>query len=290
MSTDSETTADPMDVLDSVDELYDTAVEILGRLTDDGDSDGGGGTTGEQIATDLDLLVDVAVEAAELLSTVDLSTLLDNVDVESLPEAISFEELPEALADGNPKAAVNVAKLVQLINLSTLLTETDLQRTREEYAELEEAVDAFTDDGMVQTDDEGDDSDGGIGGFGSDGDDNGFGDSLFGSDEETMAARTEVSQAVIQSELRAAIEEFRRGIIVAHQELDRMREYNEKRFRQRASSTENSRNPTARSFIPSSQPTTGATRFSTVPKQVRHSGVEGLERIYGPRFEKEVEK
>ncbi|WP_224447731.1 hypothetical protein [Haloprofundus salilacus] len=283
MSTDAETGSDPMDALDGVDDLYDTAVEILGRLSDDGD---GEATAGEQLATDLDLLVDVAVEAAELLSTVDLSTLLDNTDVDRLPEAISFDELPEALADGNPKAAVNVAKLVQLVNLSSLLTETDLQRTREEYAELEEAVDAFTDDGMVQTDDESDENDGGIGGFGGDGDL--FGDSLLGSDEETTMAQTEVSQAVIQSELRAAIEEFRRGIIVAHQELDRMREYNEKRFRQRASSTSNSRNPTARSFIPSTRPDAGATRHSTVPKQVRHSDAEGLERIYGPRFEKGV--
>ncbi|KTG10955.1 hypothetical protein AUR64_07210 [Haloprofundus marisrubri] len=272
-----------MDALADVDDLYETAVEILGRLTDDGNGDGEEGSTGEQIATDLDLLVDVAVEAAELLDEIELSTLLDTVNVDELPEAISFEELPEALADSNPRAAVNVSKLVQLINLSTLLTETDLQRTREEYAELEEAVDAFTDDGMVQTDDDGDED--------KNGDDDlfgeSFGDSLLGGDEEMSMVQTEMSQAVIQSELSAAVEEFRRGIVAAHQKLDRLRKYNEKRFRQRASSTNNSRNPTARSLLPKSQSPVGATRFSTVPKQVRHSGVEGHKRIYGPRFEEE---
>ncbi|WP_224270097.1 hypothetical protein [Haloprofundus salinisoli] len=273
----------PMDALADVDDLHDTAVEILGSLT----GDGGEATTGEQIATDLDLLVDVAVEAAELLSAVDVDTLLENVDVEELPEAVSFEELPAALADGNPRAALNLSKLVQLVNLSALLTETDLQRTRKEYGELEEAVDAFTDDGLVQTGDEGGDGDESGGGFGSlDGDESD--DSLLASDEDTSMVQMEVSQAVIQSELKEAIGEFRRGIIVAHRKLDRMREYNEKRFRQRASSTSSSRNPTAYSSVPSSQPATGATRHSTVPKQVRHSGVEGLDRIYGPRFEKEA--
>ncbi|QCJ47358.1 hypothetical protein [Haloprofundus sp. MHR1] len=275
---DAVSAPDPVDALADVDDLYDTAVEILDRLTgDDGDEEA---AAGERIATDLDLLVDVAVEAVELLSAIDVETFFENVDVEELPEAVSFEELPEALADGNPKAAVNVSKLVQLVNLSALLTETDLQRTREEYAELEEAVDAFTDDGLVQTDDEGD----------GDGDDEFLEDSLFGGDEETSMVKTEVSQAVIQSELMDAIEEFRRGILVAHRELDRMRKYNEKRFRQRASSTSNSRNPTARSFIPSSRPATGASRFSTVPTRVRHSDMEGLDRIYGRRFDEEVEK
>ncbi|WP_117592713.1 hypothetical protein [Haloprofundus halophilus] len=280
---DAVSAPDPVDALADVDDLYDTAVEILDRLTgDDGDEEA---AAGERIATDLDLLVDVAVEAVELLSAIDVETFFENVDVEELPEAVSFEELPEALADGNPKAAVNVSKLVQLVNLSALLTETDLQRTREEYAELEEAVDAFTDDGLVQTDDEGDGN-----GDDGDGDDEFLEDSLFGGDEETSMVKTEVSQAVIQSELMDAIEEFRRGILVAHRELDRMRRYNEKRFRQRASSTSTSRNPTARSFIPSSRPATGASRFSTVPTRVRHSDMEGLDRIYGRRFDEEVEK
>lgn len=239
----------------------------------------------------LDDLTDVADEAEDLLSTVDVTELTDALDLRDLPEAVDLEDLPEAIEEQSPREAVRLRKLIQLADLSHVLASTDLRRFRSEKDELEDELDDLsnggsdgegTGDGRLHVGDEGRDG-GMLGGESPIGGTDVDADAL--DEDLDDGERSELMQAAVQSKVDDAVSEFREGLVAAHERLADIREENETRT-QSGDDQPSSRNPTAFSSLPAGRGDMGgATRYSTVPAQVRHSGASSRERVYGDRFE-----
>lgn len=247
----------------------------------------------------LDDLADVADEAEDLLSTVDVRELLDALDVSDVPEAVELSDVPDAIEERAPRKAVKLRKLLRLADLSQVLDSTDLRQFRREKQELEAEIDDLTDDGGGGRADDGSSGAGGGGGdegsvIGGSGDGPTGDDGLLSgldaggalADDLDGEERSEVMEAAVQSTVDDAVKEFRDGLLEAHDRLAAMREKNQERTssvdRQPSSS-----NPTAFSSMPASRIDvgSGSTRHSTVPSTVRHSNATGRERVYGDRFE-----
>lgn len=220
-------------------------------------------------------LADVADEAEDLLSTVDVRELADALELSDLPEAVELEDIPDAIEDRAPRKAVKLRRLVQLADLSQVISSIDLREFRQEKQEFDEEVADLTADG-----------DGGDGG--------GAGGDLLAEVEPDDVLdsdldheeRSEVLATAVESSVDEAVREFRDGLRQAHDRLADLREANEERTpsvdRQPSSS-----NPTAVSTMPAARADVGgtATKHSTVPSSVRHSDAATHERVYGNRFE-----
>lgn len=296
------------DRLDDLAERAETASEGLREYVDDPDADldelrerfeDGDEDDSEEAMEYIRDLWEVADELEDIIETIDLSDLPEAIDFERLPELVEADEIPEALADEDEDLgdAVKIRKLLKVIDLSELWGATDVRSLWKEKRELEDEIDDVTDDeggddgGMLDevTDDE-------------DGDDEGMVEGLTDDDEEMMDDvdwempdwdgiedyDPESAENAIQMKMMEGVEEMRGALLEAHDKLKTVREENRDRMARQDNST-NSRNPTAVSTMPTGdrKDVGSATRFSTVPRETRHSSAPNKGHIYGNRFDRE---
>lgn len=273
--------------------LIDRAEETLDRIGTDGGDDGDGDPL-----EDLRDLYAVADEAADVLENVDVSELPDAVDGEDLVEAIEVGDIPDAIEDGSAQEAIDLKALLHAINFRELATSANLT---ELWGELDDVGDAIDD-----LDDDGGDEDGGladsvpgVGGDDDDGllsDDDGEDDlldtDLGGGEGIGLGGMNEIPdeayQVTIQEKAMEAVDEFREGVMEAHDKLKRLREVNrEKMRRQHDEKGVDSRNPTAHSTMMTDRGDVGghAAKHSTVPQRTRYTTAPSRRRIYGHRFD-----
>ncbi|WP_254535119.1 hypothetical protein [Halomarina litorea] len=241
----------------------------------------------EEAETALEDLRQVALEAEELLETVNLSELPEAINVEELPDIVDVESIPDAVASGDPTDAIESRELLDVVELGKLWSTVDVRefwRNKDEFeTALEEALGEDIDDDesrLSRLQSAFDDAMDGAGEGMMDGDDDGD----FASIPDDT--NTEAFQAAIQSGLRDAVDEFRKGLLETHDRLKTLREENQERTGR--ATQPDSRNPTAYSTLASasSGPSVGrGTRYSTVPRETKYSTAPNRKRIYGDRFE-----
>ena len=262
-------------------DLVERAEETLESLGDEDGEDGDG-----DALEDLRELYEVAEEAADLLEDVDLSELPDAVDGDDLVEAIEVGEIPQAIEDGDAKEAVDLRALMHAINFRKLASSANLTDLWSDADELSDAIDDVGDDG----DDGGGLADAvpGVGGDDEGEDDDLFDTDLGGGDMEMGDVPDEAYQVTIQEKAMEAVDEFREGVMEAHDKLKRLREVNrEKMRRNHEEKGISSRNPTAHSTVQIGRgDIEGVTgQHSTVPDRPKYSTAPTRTRIYGNRFE-----
>lgn len=282
--TAADSRLDVGDRLDDVAERAETAIDGLRESVGDPDAE----------MSDLPDLVDeadsesaigyvedlweVADEIEDVVETIDLTDLNDIVDVGDVPEAVDASELPEAIAERDLGEAVKRRKLVKVINFTELWDAIDVRAFWKEFRELNDEVDDVTgadDDSLTPEMDVVDDVDldrpdfEGLGDF----------DSLDDFDPES-------AENAIQKKILEGVDEFREALLASHEKLKALRDENRERT-SRADDSTNSRSPTAVSTMPSRDCTNvgGTARFSTVPRETRHSTAPNRHRVYGDRFE-----
>lgn len=302
---------------DRLEELLEAAEEAIEDLDEmdleleEGDPDGPvEELTHDQIESligNLGALSEVVAEAIDLLEAVEFSELPDAIDRETVLKAIDTGEIPAAIAEGESDDVVRIGRLIRAINLTELWGSVDvydflssareledeledLEAESEEGSLLDEAAESALEDdegGEGLTDDLGDlgeefgdefaEEVGSI--------DFGDGDSFGMSAEESRAY-----QAMIQQGAMAGIDEFREALIATHGEFQELYEFNREKMR-RTDRSSSSRNPTAASTMPIERgDLPSVARTSTVPRKVRHSNGPTRKRIYGRRFEAELER
>ncbi|WP_435551399.1 hypothetical protein [Natrinema sp. CGMCC1.2065] len=292
---------------ESLEALVDDAIESIGRLEgtladsetiDDLDDD-----TLETVVGDLDTLVRVAEEAAELLEAIDVSELPDAVDGDELLDAIELGEIPDAVADEETGATdlVDFTELLGAIDLLNAWNAADLTDVWENKRELDAALDDLEDgdDAGMLEDAVSDVADGGDDGEGLLGDDE---DGVLDSGMDAGAAAKEALgdidvaedpaayQVAIQQQAMRGIDAFRAALLETHEKFERLYEFNREKMRRQDRGT-NSRNPTASSTMPvDRRDLGGGARYSTVPQDVKLSTAPSRKRIYGRRFELERER
>lgn len=257
---------------DAVEALVERVEAALERLGDEE-------TDSAEAVEQLDELVDVADEAEDLLSTVDVEELVELVEWENLPEAVDVDDVPEAIDQRDPTEAIALRKLVSLSDLPELWDSVDSRELWREKRQLEEEIDDVT---------------------GEDGDDSSIVDVGDGSGLDVDADAGDVTmpdvgsgevdpesvEKAVQSKVSRAVGEFRGKLIEAHDRLEEMREENQRRFDERRTQS-SSRNPTAGvSTMPSRRGGGAVTvKHSTVPRETKYSTAPNRKRIYGDRFE-----
>ena len=225
----------------------------------------------ETIETIHDLL-EIADETEELLREVEITELPEAIEADELAEAIEATEIPDAITEGDASEMIDLRALIKAVQLRDLWNSVDVTEFMEEKDELEEEYADFT---------EGEDADLM--------DDDDIGEDVMESmDADSLQdlPSSEI-QEMIQSKALTAIENFREGVVEAHEKLQSVREENRDRMRRQHDETEaDSRNPTAYSTLPTQRPDIegSATQLSTVSKTVRHSTAPGFDRIYGNRY------
>lgn len=292
---------------DGLETLLEDAIESVGRLEetladsetiDDLDDD-----TLETVVGDLDTLVRVAEEAAELLEAIDVSELPEAIDGDELLDAIELGEIPDALTDEETGATdlVDFTELFDAIDLLNAWNAADLTDVWENKRELDAAVGDLED---------GDDAgllEGAVSDVANGGDD---GESLFddggdgvldtGMDAGSAAKQAlgdidvaedpEAYQVAIQQQAMRGIDAFRAALLETHEKFERLYEFNREKMRRQDGGT-NSRNPTASSTMPvDRRDLGGGARYATVPRDVKLSTAPTRKRIYGRRFELERER
>ncbi|AGB31512.1 hypothetical protein C488_13631 [Natrinema pellirubrum DSM 15624] len=287
--------------------LVDDAIESIGRLEgtladsetiDDLDDD-----TLETVVGDLDTLVRVAEEAAELLEAIDVSELPDAVDGDELLDAIELGEIPDAVIDEETGATdlVDFTALLDAIDLLNAWNAADLTDVWENKRELDDALgdlESGDDAGMLE-DAVSDVANGGDDGEGLLSDE---GDSVLDSGMDAGAAAKEALgdidvaedpeayQVAIQQQAMRGIDAFRAALLETHEKFEQLYEFNREKMRRQDRGT-NSRNPTASSTMPvDRRDLGGGARYSTVPQDVKLSTAPSRKRIYGRRFELERER
>ncbi|OAQ54068.1 hypothetical protein HTG_00640 [Natrinema mahii] len=285
--------------------LLEDATESIGRLEetladskaiDDLDDD-----TLETVVGDLDTLVRVAEETAELLEAMDLSELPETVDGDELLAAIELGEIPDALTDEETGATdlVDFTALVDAIDLLNAWNAADLTALWENKRELDDAVGDLED---------GDDAgllEDAVSDVATGGDDEGLlddGDGVLDSGMDAGAAAKqalgdidvaedpEAYQVAIQQQAMRGIDAFRAALLETHEKFERLYECNREKMRRQDRGT-NSRNPTASSTMPVDRRDLGSgARYATVPQDVKLSTAPTRKRIYGRRFELERER
>ncbi|WP_394740378.1 hypothetical protein [Natronococcus roseus] len=256
----------------------------------------------EELLGDVDTLVRIAEETTELIESLDLTELPEAVDRDELLEAIETGEIPDALADEETGASdvVDLTQLFSALDLLSMWDAADLTEIWEEKRELDDATDELGDgenDGALEdaaesvvdegTDLIGDDEDG---------------DGLFDDVDPREAAMEafekpdieddpEAYQVFIQQQAMRGIDAFRDALLETHETFQGLYETNREKMR-REDTSPSSRNPTAASTLPTERRDIGTsdTRHSTVPKQVKLSTAPTRRRIYGRRFELELER
>lgn len=245
------------DVEDRVDRLLSRAEDGFDRLKEPR-------ATADEIADTLDDIEDVADEAEDVLSEADLLQLLRTVDWDDVPEAVDPEDAPEAVEEGEPSEVVTLRKLFDLADLPELWRSVNARALWREEREFEDALEDLVDDEEESDDDPVEVS---------------LPDADTGPsvDPESM-------EHAIQSRVSDSVDEFREALLAAHDRLGALYEANQERFSDRRS--EDSRNPSEHSTMPSSRPDLGGVRRpSSVPSETRHSSVPNRDRIYGSRFD-----
>lgn len=240
-------------------------------------------------------LVEVADEAEDLLGEIDLASLPEAVDAADLAEAVETGKIPDAIEERDPTEAIELRALLSAVELTELWDSADVRRLWQEKRELDAELDDVTgddgdDDSLLDTDDDSMlDADGSM----LDTDDGSLLDTDMDVDMDMDDVGgpgdvpSEAYQTKIQQKAMGAVDEFREGMLEAHDELKALREKNREKMRRKDTST-SSRNPTAHSTIPTERGDIGqGTRYSTVPKETRYSTAPNRKRIYGNRFDDE---
>ena len=275
----SESNGSPAELLDRAEANLEAIIELLSNQASRGE-------VNEEIAD----LHTVADEARELLTTVELTELPDAIDYSNLDEVIEVSDIPDALAEGDIDEAIQYSELLAVIEFDELLDTVDLREFRQNKDELTDTIDEFTaeretDDELVVYDIltsiiEALDIE-----AGSDG---GALDAIGGEEANDVAIDGQAKQAAIQSQLHAAIEDFRESVFDAREQIKEVREEANDRITEETGGLgqPTSRNPTAFSTLTSVRTPTGDdTRYSTVPPSTRYSTAVSHQRIYGSRFE-----
>lgn len=287
---------DAEDCLADVDDCLE-GVESVDELGDD---------DREELFASVDRLVDLVDELEDALDAIDLTELLDSVDGTAVLEAIDVGEIPDALGDGDAGDVVELRPLIRAIDLAEAWNAADvhelwdakgdLEATAEELTDeddggmVAEAIDTATDVGESVTGDEDDELlEGDVGDVLEDE----FGEQFDLADGESFgfgAEDTQAYQEMIQVQAIEGVEELREAVLYAHEKFRKLYEFNREKMRRQDTST-HSRNPTAVSTMPTERADLGSTaRSTTVPRQVKGSTAPGFDRIYGRRFERELEK
>ncbi|MDG5761179.1 hypothetical protein QA600_17760 [Natronococcus sp. A-GB1] len=255
----------------------------------------------EELLGDVDTLVRVAQETTELLESLDLTELPEAVDGDELLEAIETGEIPDALADEETGASdvVNFTELFSALDLLSMWDAADLTEIWEEKRELDEATDELgdgEDDGALEDAaetivDEGTDLVGDEDGDGLLDDIDAREAAMEAFEKPDIEEDPEAYQVFIQQQAMRGIDSFRDALLETHETFQELYETNREKMR-REDTTPSSRNPTAASTLPTERRDIGTsdTRHSTVPQQVKLSTAPTRRRIYGRRFELELER
>ncbi|WIV67588.1 hypothetical protein [Natrialbaceae archaeon AArc-T1-2] len=284
--------------LSAVDDYLEN-VESLDSIADELESD-----ELEDLRDTVDVLVSLVDELEDALEAIDLAELPEAVDGDELLAAIDAGEIPDALGEGDASDVIEIRQVIQAIDLVETWNAANVSELWDAKDDLEETtdelVDETDDDSMlgeaaetVADDDSlvGDEDEELIEGDVTDAATDEFGSFDLGGDSIGMdAAETEAYQTMIQTKAMTGIEEFREALLYTHETFQKLYEYNRERTRRKDTST-NSRNPTAVSTMATGRADVGSTaRSSTVPREVKGSTAPGFDRIYGRRFERELEK
>jgi hypothetical protein len=254
----------------------------------------------EELLGDVDTLVRIAEETGELIESLDLTELPEAVDRDELLEAIETGEIPDALADEETGASdvVDLTQLFSALDLLSMWDAADLTEIWEEKRELDDATDELDDDEEGSLEDaaetvvdEGTDLVG-------DEDEDGLFDEIDPREAAMEAFEKpdieddpEAYQVFIQQQAMRGIDAFRDALLETHETFQGLYETNREKMR-REDTSPSSRNPTAASTLPTERRDIGTsdTRHSTVPQQVKLSTAPTRRRIYGRRFELELER
>ncbi|WP_293032461.1 hypothetical protein [Natronococcus sp.] len=254
----------------------------------------------DELLGDVDTLVRVAEETGELIESLDLTELPEAVDVDELLEAIETGEIPDALAEEETGATdvVDLTQLFSALDLLSMWDASDLTEIWEQKRELDDATDALDDDEEGSLEDaaetvvdEGTDLVG-------DEDEDGLFDEIDPREAAMEAFEKpdieddpEAYQVFIQQQAMRGIDAFRDALFETHETFQGLYETNREKMR-REETSPSSRNPTAASTLPTERRDIGTsdTRHSTVPQQVKLSTAPTRRRIYGRRFELELER
>lgn len=263
------------DVLATIANLVEDAQLSLDRLREEEDP--------EAEREDLQHLYVIAQEAAELLETIEVSELPETVDGEQVIAAIEAGELEAAIDEGDIGRAVDYKALLKAIDFGNLASTADITELVSNSKELGDAVDEAT----ASDDETATDEDAGL----VDGFDDAIGgdDGLGGGMGNLGNLPDEAYQVTIQQKAMEAVDEFRAGVLEAHDKLRALREKNREQMRrQHDEQGTNSRNPTAHSTVVTDRGDVGgsATQHSTIPKGTKYSTAPTRTRIYGNRFDK----
>lgn len=256
----------------------------------------------EELLGDVDTLVRVAQETGELIESLDLTELPEAVDGDELLEAIETGEIPDALTEEETGATdvVDFTQLFSALDLLSMWDASDLTEIWEQKREFDEATDALGDDedsGALEdaaetivdegTDLIGDDDDGD--GLLEDVDTKEATMEAFGTPD--VEEDPEAYQVFIQQQAMRGIDAFRDALLETHETFQKLYDTNREKMR-RENTSPSSRNPTAVSTIATERRDIGTsdTRHSTVPQQVKLSTAPTRKRIYGRRFELELER
>ncbi|OLZ40708.1 hypothetical protein A6E15_06760 [Natrinema saccharevitans] len=289
---------------DGLDALLEDATESVGQLEETlADSETIDDDTLETVVGDLDTLVRVAEETAELLESMDVSELPEAVDGDELLAAIELGEIPDAVIDEETGATdlVDFTALLDAIDLLNAWNAADLTDLWENKRELDDVVGDLEDgdDAGLLEDAVSDVANGGDDGEGlldDDGDgvlDTGM-DAGFAAKQALgdidVAEDPEAYQVAIQQQAMQGIDTFRAALLEIHEKFERLYECNREKMRRQDRGT-NSRNPTASSTMPvDRRDLGGGARYATVPQDVKLSTAPTRKRIYGRRFELERER
>lgn len=276
------------DVLAEIADLVEDAQLSLDQLREEEDP--------EAEREDLQQLYRIAQEAAELLETIDVSKLPETVDGEQVIAAVEAGEIEAAIEEGDFGRAVDHKALLKAIDFGNLASAADITDLVSNSKELGDAVDDATesDDEAAGNDDAAtaNEDDGLVDGFDAAiGDDSGLGgeEGLGGGMGNLGNLPDEAYQVTIQEKAMEAVDEFRAGVLEAHDKLRVLHDKNREQMRrQHDEQGTNSRNPTAHSTVVTDRGDVGgsATQYSTIPTGTKYSTAPTRTRIYGNRFER----
>jgi len=269
------------DALAEIADLVEDAQLSLDRLREEEDP--------EAEREDLQHLYRIAQEAAELLETIEVSEIPETIDGEQVIAAVETGELEAAIEEGDVGRAVDYKALLKAIDFANLASTADITELVSEGRDLSDAVDDATasDDEAAAEGAATDEGDGLVDGF----------DDALGGDEGLGGGGMgnlgnlpdEAYQVTIQQKAMEAVDEFRAGVLEAHDKLQALHDKNREQMRrQHDEQGTNSRNPTAHSTVVTDRGDVGgsATQHSTIPKGTKYSTAPTRTRIYGNRFDK----
>lgn len=249
----------------------------------------------DDLADDLEQVVE---EARELADDIDVSDLGEAIDVESLPETVDVGGLSEAIEEGDPSKVVRFGKLLQIVDLGDLWDEVDVVSLWRNQRELKEALEDVFGEDFLEDDGDGDEADGPLDRAVETAEETAekasqemaeTGQEMAKAGENPAGVDSRTYQLSIQREVSDAIEEFREKLIETRGELAELHEAN--RERTDSVGQPESRNPTAHSTLAGHRgPPKGLAQHSTVPRETKYSTAPNFDRIYGDRFERELEK